>query len=47
LAQKSEFFYTPVRADWLNMVEIEFSAIASREVSESEVLAIVKEREEH
>jgi DDE superfamily endonuclease len=56
LAQKFEFYYTPVRASWLNMIEIEFSAlarqclsrrIASREELEREVLAIVKEREEN
>lgn len=28
LAQKFEFYYTPVRASWLNMIDIEFSAIA-------------------
>ncbi len=56
LAQKFEFYYTPLRASWLNMIEIEFSAIArlclsrripSREELEREVLAIVKEREEN
>ncbi len=55
LAQKFEFYYTPIKASWLNMIEIEFSAIArlclsrripSREELEGEVLAIVKEREE-
>lgn len=56
LAQKFEFYYTPLRASWLNMIEIEFSAIArqclsrripSRQELEREVLAIVKEREEN
>jgi len=56
LAQKFEFYYTPVKASWLNQIEIEFSAIArlclarripSREELEREVLAIVKEREEN
>src|SRR2546423_9455124 len=55
LAQKFEFYYTPKSASWLNMIEIEFSAIvkqclnrriASRVGLEREVLAIVKEREE-
>jgi hypothetical protein len=54
LAQKFEFYYTPKSASWLNMIEIEFSAIvkqclsrriASRAELEREVLAIVKERE--
>ena len=53
LAQKFEFYYTPPKASWLNMIEIEFSAIArlcldrripTKEESECEVLAIVKER---
>jgi len=55
LAHKFEFYYTPKSASWLNMIEIEFSAIvkqclsrriASRAELEREVLAIVKEREE-
>ncbi len=55
LSQRFEFYYTPKRASWLNMIEIEFSAlskqclsrrIATKEQLESEVLAIVKEREE-
>lgn len=55
-AQKFEFYYTPVKASWLNMIEIEFSAVARqclarriphREELESEVSAIVKEREEN
>jgi transposase len=55
LSQKFEFIYTPKSASWLNMIEIEFSAIsrlcldrriASKEQLEKEVLAIVKDREE-
>src|SRR5215210_7191598 len=53
LAQKIEFHYTPKAASWLNMIEIEFSALAreclhrripSQEMLEREVLALVKER---
>lgn len=53
LAQRFEFHYTPKSASWLNMIEIEFSAIARQclnrripaiEQLEKEVLAIVKER---
>ena len=55
LAQLFEFYYTPPKASWLNMIEIEFSAIArlclARRIPtqtelEKEVLAIVKERTE-
>jgi len=55
LSQRFEFYYTPKRASWLNLIEIEFSAlskqclnrrIATQEVLRREVLAIVKEREE-
>lgn len=55
LVQKFEFYYTPKSASWLNMIEIEFSAlskqclnrrIATIEELSKEVLAIVKEREE-
>lgn len=55
LAQRFEFYYTPKKASWLNMIEIEFSAvsrlclnrrIASKEELEQEVLAIVTERAE-
>ncbi len=55
LSQKFEFIYTPKSASWLNMIEIEFSAIsrlcldrriASKEKLEKEVLAIIKERSE-
>ena len=54
LSQRFEFYYTPKKASWLNMIEIEFSAlskqclnrrIATQEVLRREVLAIVKERE--
>jgi len=56
LSQLFEFYYTPPKASWLNMIEIEFSAIArlclnrrlpSQEELEREVLAIVKERTEN
>jgi hypothetical protein len=55
LSERFEFYYTPKKASWLNMVEIEFSAlskqclcrrIATKEQLEKEVKAIVKEREE-
>jgi hypothetical protein len=55
LAQRFEFYYTPKSASWLNMIEIEFSAlsrqclsrrIATKEELSEEVLANVKEREE-
>lgn len=55
LSQKFEFYFTPPKASWLNMIEIEFSAISrlclnrripSQEQLEREVLAIVKERSE-
>jgi DDE superfamily endonuclease len=53
LAQRFEFFFTPKAASWLNMIEIEFSAlarqclhrrIASFEALEREILALVEER---
>jgi hypothetical protein len=53
LAQRFEFNYTPKSASWLNMIEIEFSAVARQclkrriptiEQLENEVLAIIKER---
>ena len=53
LAQRFECFYTPKAASWLNLIEIEFSALAreclhrripSIEVLEREVLALVAER---
>jgi len=53
LSQRFEFIHTPKSASWLNIIEIEFSAISrlcldrripSKEKLEKEVLAIVKER---
>ena len=53
LSDKFEFIYTPPKASWLNMIEIEFSAVSrlcldrripSKEELEKEVLAIAKER---
>jgi hypothetical protein len=53
LAQRFEFFYTPKSASWLNMIEIEFSALArqclhrrlpTQERLAKEVLALVQER---
>lgn len=55
LSQKFEFHYTPIKASWLNAVEIEFSAIAraclkkripTKEQLEKQVLNCVKERQE-
>lgn len=55
LAQRFDFFYTPKSASWLNMIEIEFSALARlclhRRIPtmaklESEVLALIAERRE-
>ncbi len=55
LSQRFEFYYTPKSASWLNMIEIEFSAlskqclnrrIATKEDLTKEVLSLVKEREE-
>lgn len=55
LGQRFEFYYTPKNASWLNMIEIEFSAIArqclQRRIATKaelarEVSAIVKERAE-
>jgi hypothetical protein len=54
LAQRFEFYFTPKGASWLNMIEIEFSAlsrqclsrrIATQEHMEREVLALLRERE--
>lgn len=54
LSQRFEFYYTPKSASWLNMIEIEFSAlskqclnrrIATKEQLTKEALNIVKERE--
>lgn len=53
LAQRFEFFYTPKSASWLNMIEIEFSALArlclnrripTMDELETEVLAFMAER---
>lgn len=53
LAERFEFYYTPKSASWLNMIEIEFSALAreclhrripSIKQLEREVLALVNER---
>lgn len=53
LAQRFEFFYTPKSASWLNMIEIEFSALArlclNRRIPtmkelEAEVLAFLADR---
>jgi DDE superfamily endonuclease len=55
LAERFEFNYTPKSASWLNMIEIEFSAVARQcldrriptiEQLGKEVLALVKERSE-
>lgn len=53
LAQRFDFFYTPKAASWLNMIEIEFSALARQclnrripniQLLEDEILMLVKER---
>jgi hypothetical protein len=53
LAQRFEFYYTPKSASWLNMIELEFSALArqcldrripTQERLEREILALVQER---
>lgn len=53
LAKRFEFHYTPKRASWLNMIEIEFSALSrlclnrripTKEKLRSEVLALIEER---
>ena len=55
LSQRFEFYYTPKSASWLNMIEIEFSALVRQcldrripiqEQLSKEVLAIVRERNE-
>ena len=55
LAERFEFYYTPKSASWLNMIEIEFSALSrqclkrripSIEKLEQEILALVAERTE-
>ena len=56
LKQKFAYHYTPTNASWLNMAEIEISAISkqcldrripTQELLEREALACVKERNEH
>lgn len=53
LAERFEFSYTPKSASWLNMIEIEFSAltrlcfdrrIPSQEQLEREILSLVAQR---
>lgn len=53
LAERFEFYFTPKSASWLNMIEIEFSALARQclhrriptlEQLEREILALVDER---
>nr|WP_297078373.1 transposase [Thermoleptolyngbya sp. M55_K2018_002] len=55
LAQRFEFYYTPKSVSWLNMIEIEFSALArgclhqripTIEKLKRQVLALVAERHE-
>ena len=55
LSQRFEFYYTPKSASWLNMIEVEFSALSKQCLSrriptkdqlEEEVTTLVKEREE-
>ncbi len=55
LAQRFEFHFTPKSASWLNMIEIEFSALSRQclnrriptmEQMQSEVLSLVQEREQ-
>ncbi|MCK5314501.1 MAG: transposase, partial [Anaerolineales bacterium] len=54
LAERFEFYFTPKSASWLNMIEIEFSAltrlcldrrIPSMDRLEREVLALISERD--
>ncbi len=53
LADRFEFYYTPTSASWLNMIELEFSALArqcldrripSRDILEQEVQAFFADR---
>lgn len=55
LAERFEFHYTPKSASWLNMIEIEFSAlsrqclnrrIAAKQMLEQQINAIIQERNE-
>lgn len=54
LAQRFEFYFTPKSASWLNMIEIEFSALSrqclnrripTQEQLKSEVLTLLQERD--
>lgn len=54
LAERFEFSYTPKSASWLNMIEIEFSALSrqclkrripDQEILEREILSLMRERE--
>lgn len=54
LAQRFEFYYTPKSASWLNMIEIEFSALARQclkrripniNMLRSQIMAAIKQRE--
>ena len=56
LAQRFEFHYTPKSASWLNMIEIEFSALSrqclnrripSQEKLTEEIQAIIEQRNKH
>jgi len=55
LSQKFDFYFTPKSASWLNMAEIEFSALSkqcladripTQEDLEKKVLAVIRERNE-
>lgn len=55
LAQRFEFYFTPKSASWLNMIEIEFSALSrqclsrripNQEQMEREVMALLQERQD-
>jgi hypothetical protein len=54
LAERFEFHFTPKSASWLNMIEIEFSALARQclnhriptiEALTREVMALINERD--
>lgn len=55
LAQRFEFHFTPKSASWLNMIEIEFSALSrqclnrripTKEILECQVLSLLQERQD-
>ncbi|MBI1878205.1 MAG: transposase [Chloroflexi bacterium] len=55
LAQRFEFYFTPTSASWLNMIEIEFSALSRRclnrriptfELLDTEISAFFQQREQ-